>query len=237
MKVGDRISLYTMVGEKFTGEEWKGKGNRVSSYKHFHKDAVQDLLLSIEPGEAIVDLPDFIPLEEGTHLLTLSTTNTFIELEADKFEDYLKEDGLMEAYEFRNTHDEKFKKGRERYRRCAKLLLQAGVETDQTYKKKAGLILEIIPEKNPYDYQEEAMTFKVLYEGQPLPDAMVRWWHKNGDKIETDSDYTSHKGEVKFNVDKPGLYMISIVHMIRLANDPGADWQSTWSSLVFGSDY
>ena len=238
VRVGERVSLYTMLGEKFTGEKWKGNGTRVSSYKHFYKDDVRDLLLSIEPGEAIVDLPDFIPHEEGTHMLTLSTTNAFIEMEAKKFEDYLKDDGLMDAYEYRNSNNEKFEPGRERFKRCAKVLIQAGAEADHTYKKKADLELEIIPLANPYDHDiEKGITFKVLYEGEPLEDAMVKWWHKDGEDLDTDFLYTDNRGEVTFSAATPGMYMISTVHMIRLLNDPGADWQSTWSTLVFGRDF
>jgi hypothetical protein len=38
-----------------------------------------------------------LPLqEEGTHMVVFNSTNSFISLEADKFNDYLKEDGLDE---------------------------------------------------------------------------------------------------------------------------------------------
>ncbi len=235
--VGQRVPLHLTVGENFTGERWLGKGNKVKSYRHYFRNEVEDLLLSLEPGEGIVALPDFIPTTEGTHMLVLATDNTFIELPADKFEDYLKEDGLIAAFNYRNDHNEKLKKGRERYRRCAKVLIQAGEATDHTYREKTNLILEINPCKNPYTHDKEAgLTFRVLYEGHPLPDAMVKWWHKDEDSVETDFLFTSNRGEVTFSSAQPGLYMISVVHMIRLENDPGADWQSTWSSLVFGID-
>ncbi|MEO5905433.1 MAG: DUF4198 domain-containing protein, partial [Saprospiraceae bacterium] len=199
---------------------------------------IQDLLLAIEPGEAVVDLPFFIPTKEGTHILTFSTNKAFLETEADAFEKYLKEDGLMDAYEFRNANDEKFMKGRERYSRCAKLLIQAGLETDQTFKKKTGQELEIIPQSNPYESADDkGITYKVFYYGNPLPDALVKWWHKEGTSIEKDEAFTDHRGEVTFHSLEPGLYMISAVHMIRLNNDPDAEWQSTWSTLVFGNDF
>jgi hypothetical protein len=74
----------------------------------------------------------------------------------------------------------------------------------------------------------------VLYEDVPLPDVMVRWWHKDHDSVEKDFLFTDERGEVTFSAAQPGMYMISLVHMIRLVNDPGAEWQSTWSSLVYG---
>jgi len=233
--VGQRIPLELTIGENFTGERWQGKGNKVQAYTHYFRNESEELLLSLEPGEGIVDLPDFIPRTEGTHMLTLATHNNYIEMPANEFEDYLKEDGLMAAFNYRNDHNEKQKIGRERYRRCAKVLIQVGDDVDHTYRKETNLILDIIPLKNPYTHaKEDGLTFRVLYEGYPLPDAMVKWWRKDADSVETDFLFTSEKGDVTFSAATPGLYMISVVHMIRLNNDPGADWQSTWSSLVFG---
>jgi uncharacterized GH25 family protein len=235
--VGQRVPLQLTVGQDFRGERWQGKGNRVISYNHYYRNDHEELLLSLQPGDDIVKLPDFIPREEGTHVLTFATNTAFIEQEAEVFEAYLKEDGLMEAYEYRNAHNEKFKKGRERFRRCAKVIIQAGEETDHTFREKTNLILDIIPEKNPYTHDRSGgLTFKVLYEGNPLPNAMVKWWHKQGESLQTDFLYTNERGDVTFSAAEPGLYMISTVHMIRLLHDPGAEWQSTWSSLVFGID-
>ncbi len=216
---GQRIPLELTVGENFTGERWEGKGNKVISYSHYSRNDLHELLLSLEPGEGIVDLPDFIPQCEGTHMLTLATNNTFIELPAQAFDDYLKHHGLMAAFNYRNDHDEKQKKGREYYRRCAKVLIQVGEGVDHTYRKETNLVLDIIPVKNPYTHdKEDGLTFKVMYEGYPLPDAMVRWWYKDEDSVQTDFLFTSNKGEVTFSAALPGLYMISTVHTIRLNN-------------------
>lgn len=235
VQVGDRVALTLQVGENFTGEPWKGKGSRVNLYRHYFLESEKDMMLAIEPGDAIVDLPDFIPTHEGTHMIAFETDKAFIEMEAEKFEDYLKEDGLMHAYEYRVDNGERFKKGTEKYSRCAKVLIQAGEMADYTYKKKADLKLEIIPDKNPYGYDvEKGISFKVLYEGDPLDGATVKWWRRDGEKLERDELVTNHRGEVHFGTTKPGLYMISVVHMVRLVNDPDADWESTWSTLVFG---
>lgn len=232
---GQRVPLQITIGNDFNGARWEGPGNRIISYNHYSHNEVRELLLSLQPGENFVKLPDFIPSSEGTHMLTLATNNKYVERTPDEFNDYLKEDGLMAAYKYRVANNEKFEQGRERIRRCAKVLIQAGEETDNTYKERTNLILDIIPDKNPYNHaKDQGITFKILYEGNPLPDAMVKWWHKDKDSVESDFLYTSERGEVTFSAAKPGMYMISVVHMFRLENDRGADWQSTWSSLVFG---
>lgn len=233
--VRERVPMEIFIGDNFIGALWRGKGSRMSSYRQYHGNKIHDLLLSLAPGESLVNLPDFIASEEGTHVLVLSTNHAFVETEANKFEEYLKDDGLMQAYEYRYDNNEKFKKGLERSSRCTKAIIQVGEETDNTYKEKSNLLLDIVPLKNPYDHDKDAgLTFKILYEDDPLPDAMVKWWYKDGDSLETDFLFTSQKGEVTFSAAKPGLYMISVVHMIRLENDRSADWQSTKSSLIFG---
>lgn len=233
--VGQRVPLELSIGENFTGERWKGKGNKVISYKHYTCKDSDELLLSLEPGESIVDLPDFIPQSEGTHILALATNKTFIETPAKEFEDYLKDNGLMQAYNYRNDNGEKQKTGKERYQRCAKVLLQVGDEVDHTYRTETNLLLDIIPLKNPHTHdKEQGLTFKVLYEGHPIPDVMVKWWYKDEDSVQTDFLFTSNKGEVTFSAAEPGTYMLSAIFMERLKNDPGAEWQSTWTSLVFG---
>ena len=233
--VGQRVPLQITVGDNFIGQRWEGKGNRIVSYNHYARNDMRELLLSLAPGDNLVQLPEFIPTTEGTHMLTLYTHPKFVEVAASQFNDYLQEAGFMKAHKFRTENNQMFNPGRERISRCAKVLIQAGEETDNTYKEKTNLLLEIIPDKNPYNHDKtQGLTFKVLYEGNPLPDAMVKWWHKDRNSVETDVLYTSERGEVTFSAAKPGLYMITVAHMLHLDNNRTADWQSTWSSLVFG---
>jgi hypothetical protein len=72
--VGQRVPLQLTIGANFTGDRWKGEGNKIVSYNHYYRNASEELLLSLEPGQGLVNLPDFIASSEGTHLLTLSTS-------------------------------------------------------------------------------------------------------------------------------------------------------------------
>src|SRR5688572_23526031 len=67
--VGQRVPLQLTIGTNFTGERWKGEGNKIVSYNHYYRNAFEELLLSLEPGSGLVNLPDFIASTEGTHML------------------------------------------------------------------------------------------------------------------------------------------------------------------------
>ena len=153
VNVGDTIHMDIVVGENFKGERWQGKGDRITMYKHLSTMGAIDLLNSIDPL-TVTMLHDFTPVTEGTHVLALETNHSFIELEADEFEAYLREDGLESALEYRQQHGEQQMKGRERYKRCTKLMVQAGEEFDQTYKQPAYMAIEIFPVEHPYKLKE-----------------------------------------------------------------------------------
>ena len=81
-----------MVGENFMGEPWDLKVHKVEKLDLHHGADVKSLLDSIkdDPKNNLSITLE----EEGTHLLSLQSNNAFSELEAEKFNEYLKEDGL-----------------------------------------------------------------------------------------------------------------------------------------------
>ncbi|MBC8112312.1 MAG: DUF4198 domain-containing protein [Verrucomicrobia bacterium] len=105
--------------------------------------------------------------------------NAFIELEGDKFTQYLTEDGIQNMLQLRQARKEENKKACELYQRCAKTLVQVSNATDQKYKKVVGLPLEIIPLQNPYQLKtHEKLQVKILFKGKPLPKYSLRTWYK-----------------------------------------------------------
>ena len=75
-------------------------------------------------------------LDEGTVMVTLNTTNSFIDFEAAKFNDYLREDGLTEALKYREKNGETAKNGLENYQRSVKTIFQVGSRFTNVYKQK-----------------------------------------------------------------------------------------------------
>lgn len=237
LNIGETIPVKIEVGEDFTGKRWGGGSRRIETLKLFTPTATKDLATTIQQGDSGVVAPVLTLEENGTQVLILATNSSFIELEPAKFLAYLKEDGLENVVDYRQKNNEITKKGREKYRRCAKTLLQVSNEYNGLPTKNTGMILEIIPNKNPYQLaQSESLTCQFLYEQKPLKNALVRcWWRVNG-KTEVEFRRTDDQGNATFDLVKKGKgnYMVSTVRMVRLSNDPKADWQSTWGSLTFG---
>ncbi len=172
-------------------------------------------------------------LEEGTQLITMQSNYAFIELEAEKFNDYLKEDGLENIYELREKNNELAKPSKEFYGRFVKLLVQTGDKVTDTYKKKIGTPVEIIPNKNPYATKSgDYLSCLILVNGKTAINQLVKVWNKIGNTTFLQNMYTEKDGTITFPLNSKGPWMVSTVKMIT-SEKPGADYQSMWSSLVF----
>jgi len=230
--VGEEMKVAFVVGENFEGEPWDLKKNKVEKLDLHHLAKVTDLKLQVKPEEKEKLKYKFI--ETGTYVLSMQSNNAFIELDAEKFNDYLKEDGLDDILDIRTKNNTLDKPSKEFYSRYVKLLVQAGDKTDDTFKKKTNLRLEIIPQQNPYLLKSgDYLTCTLLFDGKPLPHQMIKIWNKIGNNSVLQNAFTENDGTVKFPISSKGPWMISTVKM-KASEKPGADWQSFWGSLVFG---
>lgn len=230
LNVGERCKIQFMVGENFKGEGWDLKKHRIEKLELNQLSGATNVIDSVLTDEALLKLSF---KEPGTKMLVMQSNSAYIELAADKFNEYLKEDGLDEIYAQREKTKTLQTPSRELYSRHTKLLLSVGDKNDDTYKKVAGLPIEIIPEKNPFTLKKgDKQRFKVLFEGKPLFGGKVRLWNKFDNRTTIQNIYTNQDGTIEMSISTPGPWMISIVRMVP-SKDPKADWQSYWGSLVF----
>lgn len=230
--VGEEMKVDFLVGENFEGEPWDLKKNKVERLDLHHMTKVIDLKTQVKPNEK--DKLKFKFTEAGTYLVSMQSDNAFIELEAQKFNDYLKEDGLDDILDIRAKTNTLDKPSKEFYSRYVKFLVQVGDKTDDTFKNKTNLRLEIIPQQNPCQLKSgDYLTCVLLFDGKPLPHQMVKIWNKIGNNSVLQNAFTENDGTVKFPISSRGPWMINTVKM-KASEKPGADWQSFWGSLVFG---
>ncbi len=229
---GEMALISFKVGENFIGEPWDLKRHGIERLELIHGDQISDLKASVREGEG--DNLDVELLEDGTHLIVMQSNNAYIELEADKFNEYLKEDGLDNVYDQRKKTNTLTKSSKEFYSRHTKLLLQVGDVKDDTYKKVMGLPIEIVPDRNPYALKKgDLIRFKILWQGKPFFGAKVRVWNRFDNRTTIQNIYTEQDGTMETHISNPGAWMVSVVSMIP-ATKAGADWESYWGSLVFG---
>ena len=229
--LGEEIKIDLMVGESFTGEYWDLNKHKVEKMQLHRSSGVKELAASVTKtkGNNLSLKADL----EGTYLFAMQSNAAYLELPADEFNAYLKEDGLDYILDERKKLNQSDKPSRENYTRFAKLLLQVGTKTDDTFKKQLGLRYEIVPDQNPYSLKTgDYLGCKVYYEGKPAAFALVKVWSTVNNTTFLQNIYTERDGTIKFPIGTKGAWMVSSARMIKSENK-NADYHSLWSSLVF----
>lgn len=234
VKKGESVNLRFLVGENFDGSNWKGTNASVEKLKLYYAGVEDDLKPLISEGQE-GDSLSLQFFDDGSALVAYESANKHIEIEAARFHEYLKEDGLANALEYRLQHGEADSMGRENYKRCAKTLFQVGSTRDEVYKRQCGMPLEFIALQHPYSMKKgQSLTFRLLYKGQPDSGALVKIWHRVNGKTEKKEMTTDRNGEITTNISASGKFMLSAVKIERTDNESNADWQSFWASYTFG---
>jgi hypothetical protein len=160
-----------------------------------------------------------------------------VELDAPRFEAYLREEGLEQVSKLRADRGQSNTRGRERFSRCAKAILTIGDGPHTGFDRPIGMRLELIPEQDPRDIRSSTPTsYRLLFDGAPLAGVLVRASTLDlpDSRLEARSDAS---GRVAFTLDRSGVWRLNAVHMLELPNggehDPEHDWESLWASLVF----
>ena len=178
-------------------------------------------------------LLEFEPAAPGLHQIAVETTPKIIELDADKFNDYLVTDGLPHIFRLRVKEKTLDRPAVERYRKSPKALVPVGNGALAGWDKALGLPLEIVPLVNPFDRKVgDTLKVRVLFQKQPLAGANLGW-QRPGDG-DTPSGYvrSDAKGEALIPIAQTGLMTIRLTHMTR-PKTPDYEWESFWTTLTF----
>jgi uncharacterized GH25 family protein len=176
-----------------------------------------------------VDVPG-----SGNLVLSVQTTPNLLELPADEFSAYLKEEGLTKVIEWRAAHHEESKPSRERYSKYAKSLLVAGGPNGFA-QHPIGQTLEIVPLRNPYKIRpNEKFAVQVLFRGRPAADLQLESsWADGQNKKTVVVGRTDKNGRIEVQLASNGLWRLHSVLMERCSDTAAADWESYWASLTF----
>lgn len=225
------VHLYVGDGLTKDREERPFQLEKTPTFNLFSMNKSLDLKSTLK--DEALPIYNFSAEKAGNYLLAMERNWSFIKLDAQKFEDYLREDGMEFIIAEREKLGERQKEGRERYSRFIKSLLQVGDKRDATYKKQLGLKLEIMPLENPYSKKVgDTLKFQILFDGKPLADRVV---FADNRQSETQKMTTDKNGRVTMKIDKSGLWLVRLVNMQRCRTGCGeADWESFWGAITFG---
>jgi len=174
----------------------------------------------------------------GVYVLAFETDSAaHSHLPADRFEAYLRDEGLTPALEDRARRRRAGRQGSERYGRRAKALVQVGLAgaDAQVATRPVGLSLEIVPRVSPYVLPRPGgLPVQVLYEGRPLAGALVKLTDLAHDAAPREAHRTDASGEAAFAMPTAGAWRLAVVWTRPLGEGEDADYETTFSSLVFG---
>ena len=179
------------------------------------------------------------PAQAGVYVVVLETDNrAYSHQSAMRFNDYLETEGLTPVIAYRERTHRMHVDGFERYSRAAKSIVAVGPRNRQASEqvlRPFGLRLEIVPVSSPYATPRPAQfPVRVLYDGQPLPGALVKLMNLDRNLTVADQQRTSAAGIATFAMPPGGSWLMSVVWTKPLTNASDADYETTFSSLTFG---
>ena len=227
------VSLSLLVGENFVGDAAPFGLPLVASLRLHTRAGVQDLR-AVVPAEVPQARVPMAFAQTGTHLLSLDTHPSTIELPPDKFTAYLREEGLERVIAQREALGQSAAPGRERFRRHVKTLLSVGGASDASYGARTDQLLELLPLANPQvGLADGALPMQLMFNGKPLEGALVKAWHQGESQITVLRARTDARGRFTYRLPWSGVWMVSVVHMVPVTGEPGVDWDSHWGNLTF----
>jgi len=159
-----------------------------------------------------------------------------VELAAEKFNQYLKDEGLDSVAALRAARGQSGAAAREMFTRCAKSLLLSGPVGGGQRDHTLGFTLELVAERNPYALAAgQDLPVRLTYEGRPLAGALVVAMNQSNPS-ERQAVRSDKDGRAKFRISGSGMWLIKAVHMIEAPSGSKADWASYWASLTFALD-
>jgi uncharacterized GH25 family protein len=235
---GQVVSVRLMVGQRFRGEPIPRTASLIEKFVLVSGEAETPM-----PGREGGDPAGLARAgSPGLATIVYRSKNSSVSLEAAKFEQYLKDEGLDAVSAARRKKGDTDKPAREVFARCAKALLSVGDAGAAGADRAIGMTLELVAEKNPYAVwaaspagagTAAALPVLLLYEGKPLAGALVVAFPYDAPEA-AQSVRTDAAGRATIDISRRGQWLVKAVHMIP-SSSPEADWQSLWASLTFAA--
>ncbi|WP_332705726.1 DUF4198 domain-containing protein [Novilysobacter longmucuonensis] len=177
-------------------------------------------------------------------MVVLDRRPVTLALPHEQFADYLREEHLEDMLALQQQQAAGASgEDRERYTRHIKVLVTGpDAGEHEVHSEVIGLPLEIVlldaPEAPAADQRLRA---QVLFHDEPLADATLTVLHHPTGSFTSDGSartvQTDADGIATFEYDKPGFWMLRMVHMHPCTGCRGADWRSYWAAYAIQQDW
>ena len=232
-RADEAIRLFLRVGERFTGEPMPRNSAAIERFVAVGPSGEKPVL-----GRDGLDPAGLFRLDApGLWHIGYRSKPSPVILPAEKFEQYLRDEGLEYVSDARAARGQTQMAGRERFSRSVKSLLRAGTDSSVTgFDRALGLTLEFVLDADPTLTTATRVPMRLLLEGTPLARALVVAYRKDagaaGAGAERMRTRTDAQGRVVLTVE-PGQWLVKAVYMKGADATSGADWESVWTALTF----
>lgn len=233
---GEVIPVRFRVGHSGESDAWRLHPERVIGLRAFGPNGVIDLQSTVDAKTrmATFDLPP------GAYVVSLESQDATSVLEAERFNDFVADEGITPIALHRVRTRATDAPGRERYSRRGKTLLRvgdpAGHDTDHLLRP-LGLTLDLVPEADPLALgADDALPVRVFYRGAPTPGVSVRLHSLDDPDRAPVTRKTDASGRVSFPPAEPGNYAVFAVWSAPLETvgaDAQHDYDTIFASLTF----
>jgi uncharacterized GH25 family protein len=228
----ETIGIHLRVGEHFAGEKLARNGRQIEKFVVSGPSGEKPVV-----GRDGMDPAGLLRLDApGLWFVGYRSKPSRVELAADKFEQYLREEGLERIIDARAKRQESRMPGRERFSRSVKSLIRTtGDPGGKGFDKTLGLTLELVLEADPALAKDGRLPVRLLHDGRPLAGTLVVAYKKETSaaaSAEALRARTDKDGRVVVGI-TPGLWLLKAVHMDRAMGAGDVDWESVWTSLTF----
>lgn len=224
----EAVRVHLRIGERFAGESLARNGSLIDKFVVVGPSGEKPVL-----GRDGMDPAGLLRLDApGLWFVGYRSKPSAVELAADKFEEYLRAEGLEHVIDERAARGESQMPGREKFSRSVKSLLRyGGAQAGQGFDRALGMTLEFVLEADPARATDGRVPLRLLHNGRPLSGSLVVAYRKDSSneqlRARTDKD-----GRIVLPV-TAGVWLLKSVHMARAAAGSGADWESVWTALTF----
>ncbi len=169
----DCFNLHVQIGHGEDKQDWPLIPTRVSAFRH------------VGTGGKLTDIQSYIHLARGTGsvsvclpdakdgIFVIESFRAFSQLEAEPFQDYISEEGVVPILIHREQYGLGDQPGREVYSRISKAVA-TGAASTLASAEPLGLLLEITPLIPPATLQPGTpLPLRVTYRGQPIANATI----------------------------------------------------------------
>lgn len=226
--LGDIVGMRLRVGQDFLGDPLPRDPALINQFVVEDADGRRPVV-----GRNGGDPAGFLRVATpGLLVVGYRSNPSAIEQTAEKFNQYLKEEGL-EAVAALRARRGQAGPGREIFSRCAKSLVLSGPASQRQGDRPLGFTLELVAERNPFMMEiGQELPVRLTYENRALAGALVVAINRSqpSEKLTARSD---KDGRVRFRLPRAGMWLIKAVHMVEAPAGADAEWVSYWASLTF----